>query len=159
MLSVAELARRIAQPTGIVTVTSRNFQKSWGNQKVSRLVLKGRHSLRSRAVRSETLVGSSAPLAPVYATAYGRAPEVTHEAVVGIDAPAQLEPPGGLVEQGAVHGKLDAGVRHAADVRRLALGEAERSDLPNRVQGVGREPVIPGSLNSQTVVEQRRVQA
>src|SRR5205807_9704463 len=72
MLSVAELARRIAQPTGIVTVTSRNFQKSWGNQNVSTLVPRGRHSLRSRAVRSETFVGSSAPLAPVYETAYAR---------------------------------------------------------------------------------------
>src|SRR5206468_5084715 len=72
MLSVAELARRTAQPTGIVSVTSRSFQKSCGNQNVSALVFVGMHSLRSRAVRSEILVGSSAPLAPVYATAYAR---------------------------------------------------------------------------------------
>src|SRR5213596_770535 len=72
MLSVAELARRTAQPTGIVSVTSRSFQKSCGNQNVSALVFVGMHSLRSRAVRSEILVGSSAPLTPVYATAYAR---------------------------------------------------------------------------------------
>ena len=64
MLSVAELARRIAQPTGIVTVTSRSFQKSCGNQKVSTFVFLGMHSLRSRAVSLPMFVTVSMVLPP-----------------------------------------------------------------------------------------------
>src|SRR6266550_3276229 len=50
MLSVAEVTRRKAQPRGTVRVTSRSFQKSCGNQKVSEFVFRGTHSFCSRAV-------------------------------------------------------------------------------------------------------------
>src|SRR2546426_8277326 len=73
MLSRAELTRLMAQPSGTVSVTSRSFQKSCGNQKVSELVLAAMHSLRSRAVRRSILVGSSVVPGLVNATPYARA--------------------------------------------------------------------------------------
>src|SRR6266511_1058539 len=65
MLRVAELARRMAQPTGIVSVTSRSFQKSCGYQNVSRWVFSGTHSLGSGAVSWLMLVAVAMGVEPL----------------------------------------------------------------------------------------------
>src|SRR6266545_1171104 len=87
------------------------------------------------------------------------AAQVAYQTVVRVHRAAEVESPVGFVDHGAVQGHLDSGVGQAAHVRPLGEGPAQRWDLADVEQGIGREAVVPGDFERDTIAEQRRVEA